>query len=140
MKMPMRSRLLTVLASAAAFLAATTTTAGAQVVKEGSQFVFIYAGGYRMCTAALFDDGPNTDVRGQFEAHHGGACQGWLERRRDNPDGSTMYGWTRVSDYYFVPDNWAKATGAHWNGTGAGSRVCIILTSTGEKGCTDVRW
>ncbi|MER6162493.1 hypothetical protein ABT147_44605 [Streptomyces sp. NPDC001868] len=88
-------------------------------------------------------DSGNSDIRAGFRAaaNSGAGCQGWLERKRFNPDGTVKYNWTRVSDYVFYQDGdpW-RFTGYHWNGTDAGSRVCVKLTATGEQGCSYGVW
>ncbi|WTW98810.1 hypothetical protein OG216_38130 [Streptomycetaceae bacterium NBC_01309] len=52
----------------------------------------------------------------------GHRCTFWLERKRLGPNG---YDWTRVSAREDLIKGTYYYTGFHWNGTDAGSRVCV---------------
>jgi hypothetical protein len=64
-----------------------------------------------------------------------GFCEFWLERKRIG-----AYDWTQVSDTYGVENAGPLSTGFHWNGTDAGSRVCLRYVSTGEQRCSSGYW
>ncbi|OSZ57046.1 hypothetical protein OQI_29430 [Streptomyces pharetrae CZA14] len=90
-----------------------------------------------------------------------GQCKGWLNKRAsdgyvqavaqswNNHEcvfvlqrkrlGSGGYDWTTVSDTYRIM-NEKKATGYHWNGTNAGSRVCLWNYTTGGEDCGEGAW
>ncbi|MFD5714568.1 hypothetical protein ACFWHW_30060 [Streptomyces pharetrae] len=90
-----------------------------------------------------------------------GQCKGWLNKRAsdgyvqavaqswNNHEcvfvlqrkrlGSGGYDWTTVSDTYWIL-NQKKATGYHWNGTNAGSRVCLWNYTTGGEDCGEGAW
>lgn len=62
-------------------------------------------------------------------------CTFWLERKRIGE-----YDWTRVSDIYVV-QNSSASTGFHWNGTNAGSRVCLRNLSAADfDACSSGYW
>ncbi|MGQ4381924.1 hypothetical protein [Streptomyces sp. SAS_270] len=137
----MKKQIVFTLATAALLMGATTTSANATVTKAGDYAVSIHIGTAEFCRAnTLSQGGANSDIKGQFTASNGGACQAWLERKRYNDDGSLQYNWTKISDYYFLQSGDQRETGWHWNGANTGSRVCVILTSTSEKGCSNGIW
>jgi hypothetical protein len=69
----------------------------------------------------------------------GDDCGMWLERKRIG-----SYDWTPVSNFYEVDDGVLDATagtGFHWNGTDAGSRVCLFDYSRDtEAVCSPGYW
>ncbi len=66
----------------------------------------------------------------------GDDCAYWLERKRLGTGG---YDWTRVSDYVVIHVAQSK-TGFHWNGTDAGSRVCVSQNHTDTTVCGAGAW
>jgi hypothetical protein len=66
----------------------------------------------------------------------GNACEMWLERKRLGTGG---YDWTPVSNIYGVI-NTTASTGFHWNGTNAGSRVCLFNYDAGTGRCSSGYW
>jgi hypothetical protein len=91
-----------------------------------------------------------------------GQCKGWLNKRTSDGYvqavaqswndhrcifelqrkrvGSGGYDWKPVSDIYGI-QNSKNATGYHWNGTNAGSRVCLVNATTGGPvACGDAAW
>jgi hypothetical protein len=65
----------------------------------------------------------------------GDECEFWLERKAIG-----SYDWTQVSDTYLVL-NASLSTGFHWNGTNAGSRVCLRNLSIGDvTHCSSGYW
>jgi hypothetical protein len=62
------------------------------------------------------------------------SCTFWLERKRIGE-----YDWTRVSDVYTVWYTSAR-TGFHWNGTNAGSRVCLYNSDQRTTACSSGYW
>jgi hypothetical protein len=66
-------------------------------------------------------------------------CDVWLERKRYNSDGSVAYNWKRVSNRYPILNS-SASTGFHWNGTNAGSRVCVENFNNGSKSCSKGYW
>ncbi|MFD4371815.1 hypothetical protein [Streptomyces sp. NPDC058486] len=138
----MKKKLALAAVSAALLTAATDTPAYATVDQHGSAMVTVWAGPSAKCRAYTVNIDPytfNSDIKGVFESYNGGLCQAWLERKRYNADGSVNYDWTKVSHTY----TWGSGTvqtGWHWNGTDAGSRVCVIWLDTNEKGCSKGIW
>ncbi|WP_369229673.1 hypothetical protein AB5J56_02880 [Streptomyces sp. R21] len=131
------------LATAALLVGATATSANAVVQQVGNYAVQITNGvSLSYCHAYTENktNDTNSDIKGKFDAANGSTCTAWLERKRYNPDGSVQQDWTRVSDVYSVQSWTAAETGWHWNGTNAGSRVCIIRVDTGERGCSKGVW
>ncbi|MGW0335333.1 hypothetical protein ACWD0J_26275 [Streptomyces sp. NPDC003011] len=90
-----------------------------------------------------------------------GQCKGWLNKRTsdgyvqalgqswNNHEclfvlqrkrvGSGGYDWKAVSNAYWILNS-KDATGYHWNGTNAGSRVCLWNYTTGGSACGDAAW
>lgn len=90
-----------------------------------------------------------------------GSCKGWMNRNTSNGEvqalgqswnnnecvvflqrkrlGSGGYDWKQITHSYFLLNSTA-ATGFHWNGTNAGSRVCIMNSTTGGADCGDGAW
>lgn len=67
----------------------------------------------------------------------GDDCDFWLQRKRLGEGG---YDWTIVSNRYSIQNSTA-ATGFHWNGTNAGSRVCVHnYGNTYGVVCGDAIW
>lgn len=66
-------------------------------------------------------------------------CDVWLERKRYNSDGSVDYNWKPVSNRYPILNS-SASTGFHWNGTNAGSRVCVENFNNGSKSCSKGYW
>ncbi|GAA2994041.1 hypothetical protein [Streptosporangium longisporum] len=58
----------------------------------------------------------------------GNECYMILERKRLGAGG---YDWTPVSDTRLVGIGYVTKTGWHWNGTDAGSRVCVVNATLG---------
>jgi hypothetical protein len=134
----LKKQIVFTLATATLVLGATATTAGASIVRVNNHDVGIKVGGYEVCSA--YTETRGAEAKGKFWAQNGGACQAWLERQRFNADGSLMYNWQRVSDFYWLQNVDSRETGWHWNGDNARSRVCIVDTRTGEKGCAEGVW
>jgi hypothetical protein len=68
----------------------------------------------------------------------GDDCLMWLERKRIG-----SYDWTPVSDYHEVNSAIGKPTAStdfHWNGTDAGSRVCLWNERLGTQDCSSGYW
>ncbi|HET6859708.1 MAG TPA: hypothetical protein VFH94_21785 [Streptomyces sp.] len=90
-----------------------------------------------------------------------GQCKGWLNKRTsdgyvqalgqswNNHEcvfvlqrkrlGSGGYDWTATSNSYWILNS-TNATGYHWNGTNAGSRVCLWNYTTGGSACGEGAW
>lgn len=89
-----------------------------------------------------------------------GSCKGWLNKRTSDGYvqavgqswgalcgfelqrkrlGTGGYDWTPVSDLYVI-QNAQSATGFHWNGTDAGSRVCLVNYTTNASDCGLGAW
>jgi hypothetical protein len=73
-------------------------------------------------------------VQGLVESWSNADCLMWLERKVIG-----SYDYTPVSNGYEVI-NTSAATGFHWNGTNAGSRVCIEDLKSGSSGCGKTAW
>ncbi|MET7451357.1 hypothetical protein ABZT03_05535 [Streptomyces sp. NPDC005574] len=73
-------------------------------------------------------------VQGLVQSWSGTDCSMWLERKVIG-----SYDYTPVSDAYEVY-NASASTGFHWNGTNAGSRVCIHNYNTGGSACGETAW
>ncbi|GAA4998060.1 hypothetical protein GCM10023205_84840 [Yinghuangia aomiensis] len=66
----------------------------------------------------------------------GAGCAFQLQRKRLGTGG---YDWTPVSDLYLIK-NVQYATGFHWNGTDAGSRVCLFNNDINVSDCGAGAW
>ncbi|MET7370427.1 hypothetical protein ABZS61_32100 [Streptomyces sp. NPDC005566] len=140
----MKKKIAVAIAATALTLFANASPASADVVRNEGFVAIRTSAGYELCVGVMEGRDPfdsNSDQKARFKAYAGTGCQGWLERKRYNADGSVQYNWTKVSDYYWFSDGQAwKETGFHWNGTNAGSRVCVLDTSVGKKECSTGVW
>ncbi|WP_027344851.1 hypothetical protein [Hamadaea tsunoensis] len=138
MRIRFRIALAALAALASVFAVGTPALAG---TSRNSDTVWITAGnGTILCTAILIVRDSDGYVMGRFQSVDLGSgtqkCAGWLERK---VTGSGGYDWTPVSDTYVV-NAYTKSTGWHWNGTNAGSRVCLENLTTWEMACSTGVW
>ncbi|WP_405016595.1 hypothetical protein OHV05_05425 [Kitasatospora sp. NBC_00070] len=136
----MKTKALITLGAAALTILATAVPANASVSKTNSN-VRIIISGSTQCDGWVeaSDDGVN--AIGTFSGvDYSASCIGWLERKRYNDNGTVMYNWTKITDYYYLNGIQTSLSGWHWNGTNAGTRVCMKFTPTGETGCSNGIW
>jgi hypothetical protein len=142
--MKVRAGLSLLLAALLAIVAANPAAADRLESEVWARLLFTPASADRIyCDAYTEVRASDGYVRGAFRSWNLGSsaqvCEGWLERKRYNSDGSLQYNWTRVSDIdrIIAETRWS---GYHWNGTDAGSRVCIKNYASGEKACSYGVW
>ncbi|MBW8486196.1 hypothetical protein [Actinomadura parmotrematis] len=128
---------------AALCVLATAAPASADV-RKGDDYVDIWTEGnfgVRICGATITVRSSDGYVKGGFSSFqpYSISCKGWLERKTYNTDGTVKQNWTKVTNFYFV-NNSHDESGYHWNGTNAGTRICMQVIDTGEKACSYGIW